>query len=106
MKPEYMTLLLQAADLTPVLKALFDNSISLGLLGLFAWLFWKKMNRTELQYLNCFNEVTECNMRVAEALAKATMVIEQNNQIIKTLQGRQAIPATATKAKTPRKPKA
>jgi hypothetical protein len=97
-----ISIFLDITNVAPIIKSLFDNSVSLGILALVSWVLWKKITKQETQYLSLLDRLNTQNASIVEALTRSSIAIEQNTAIIQELQElhRRRAKAPATKAKT------
>lgn len=98
-----ISLFLDITNVAPIIKSLFDNSVSLGILALVSWVLWKKITKQEAQYILLIDKMDSQSASIVEALTRSSIAIEQNTKIIQELQELHRRKKTpATKAKTPK----
>lgn len=98
-----ISLFLDITSVAPIIKSLFDNSVSLGILALVSWVLWKKITKQEAQYITLLDRMDTQSASIVEALTRSSIAIEQNTAIIQELQElhrRKKTPAKKPKTKT------
>lgn len=96
-----ISIFLDITNVAPIIKSLFDNSVSLGILALVSWVLWKKITKQEAQYISLLDRLDTQNASMVQALTRASIAIEQNGAIIQELQElHPRKKARATKPKT------